>query len=210
MSDLAQAAQTVRQAVDGNDSELIHVNPQERRMLRRIFGERINPRTGLPQYGWLQDLSSEFSIRRIPQLFHDPHGFFEHYATKGLQRTVGPIALEFLGPWGKIASIAARAWLAHESTKPGSSNYRAPDSTPAAQAVQGVATTGASSAIPSTRAAPAASQEAADASARLAEAQQLKDWLIQQYQSEGRADDPQLQADIAEIDRMYNVAGGGK
>jgi len=54
---LAQKAQEVRGAVEGNDTVLLHVNPEEYAFIKQHFGpERINPKTGLPQFGWFSDL----------------------------------------------------------------------------------------------------------------------------------------------------------
>lgn len=66
--------------------------------------------------GWLQDLSSEFSIKRITDL-KDPHKWAEHYLTKGFQEHVGNFALNFMGPWGKAGAAALETWQAHEAQK---------------------------------------------------------------------------------------------
>jgi len=53
---LAQKAEDVRQAVDNRDTVLIHVNPEEYEFIKQKFGPgRINPKTGIPQFGWFSD-----------------------------------------------------------------------------------------------------------------------------------------------------------
>lgn len=55
---LAQKAEDVRQAVDNRDTVLIHVNPEEYEFIKQRFGpERINPKTGIPQFGWFSDIA---------------------------------------------------------------------------------------------------------------------------------------------------------
>ena len=54
---LAQKAEEVRGAVEGNDTVLLHVNPEEYAFIKQHFGpERINPHTGLPQFGFFSDV----------------------------------------------------------------------------------------------------------------------------------------------------------
>ena len=54
---LAQKAEEVRQAVDNRDTVLIHVNPEEYEQIKKMFGPaRINPETGIPQFGWFSDI----------------------------------------------------------------------------------------------------------------------------------------------------------
>jgi hypothetical protein len=53
---LAQKAEEVRQAVDNRDTVLIHVNPEEYEFIKQRFGPpKINPKTGIPQFGWFSD-----------------------------------------------------------------------------------------------------------------------------------------------------------
>lgn len=54
---LAQKAQEVRQGVGASgDTVLLHVNPEEYEFMKKHFGpERINPHTGLPQFGFFSD-----------------------------------------------------------------------------------------------------------------------------------------------------------
>ena len=55
---LAQKAEDVRQAVDNRDTVLIHVNPEEYEFIKQKFGPgRINPKTGIPQFGWWSDVA---------------------------------------------------------------------------------------------------------------------------------------------------------
>lgn len=57
-TDFHGVADTVRAAGRYGDSELIHVSPREREVLRRMFGpETRNPATGLPEH-WLEELMS--------------------------------------------------------------------------------------------------------------------------------------------------------
>jgi len=67
--------------------------------------------------GWLQDLGSEFSIKRGTDLFKDPHKWAEHYLTMGMQSKVGPAALQFVPGVGGLASAASKEWLQHEARK---------------------------------------------------------------------------------------------
>ena len=53
---LAHKAEEVRQAVDNRDTVLIHVNPEEYEFIKERFGPpKINPQTGIPQFGWISD-----------------------------------------------------------------------------------------------------------------------------------------------------------
>jgi len=54
---LAKKAQEVRRGVgDSHDTVLLHVNPEEYEWMKKHFGpERINPETGLPQFGFFSD-----------------------------------------------------------------------------------------------------------------------------------------------------------
>jgi len=53
---LAHKAEEVRQAVDNRDTVLIHVNPEEYDFIKTRFGPpKINPKTGIPQFGWFSD-----------------------------------------------------------------------------------------------------------------------------------------------------------
>lgn len=55
---LAKKAQDVRKGADNGDVVLIHVNPEEYELIKQKFGPpRINPDTGLPQFGWFSDLT---------------------------------------------------------------------------------------------------------------------------------------------------------
>lgn len=55
---LAKKAQDVRKGADNGDVVLIHVNPEEFELIKQKFGPpRINPDTGLPQFGWFSDLT---------------------------------------------------------------------------------------------------------------------------------------------------------
>lgn len=139
-SEIRKWAKKIAALGKGRDLILAHINPEEAALLARLNGGTINPDTNLPSFGWLQDIGSEFSIRRPFQLVSDPHKFATTEMTKGFQRTVGPIALRFIPGVGPYASMAARAWLAHESHNPASANYKAPDSSAGAQAAQGAAT----------------------------------------------------------------------
>lgn len=54
---LARAARQLAAQGRGGDTELVHVNPREAAMLRAMGGSgRINPHTGLREYGFLSDL----------------------------------------------------------------------------------------------------------------------------------------------------------
>lgn len=72
---LAKASRRLRAMGRGGDSELVHVNPREEEMLRRIGGAgTVNPNTGLREYKFLKKLF------------------------KGLIKWVAPIALSFVAP----------------------------------------------------------------------------------------------------------------
>jgi len=69
---LAMAAQRLQGAGRGGDTMLAHINPREAEMLHRAGGSgRINPHTGLPEYGFLS----------------------------GLMKAVVPIAATFIAPY---------------------------------------------------------------------------------------------------------------
>lgn len=54
---LKVAARQVQAAGRGGDSVLVHINPREQEMLRRIGGDgTINPNTGLREYKWLKKI----------------------------------------------------------------------------------------------------------------------------------------------------------
>lgn len=78
---LHDMAEKVREAGDEEDSILAHINPMEQQLLKQHGGSgTINPRTGLPEYGFL----------------------------KKLGRVLAPIVGTFLGgPLGGIAASAA-------------------------------------------------------------------------------------------------------
>lgn len=54
---LAQAAESLRQKGRGNDTVLAHINPAEAQVLQQMGGSgRINPNTGLPEFGFLSKI----------------------------------------------------------------------------------------------------------------------------------------------------------
>jgi hypothetical protein len=60
---LAQAAQRVRAAGRNGDTILAHINPQEAAMLKAAGGSgRINPATGIPEYGLKKFLKKAFKV----------------------------------------------------------------------------------------------------------------------------------------------------
>jgi len=196
-------SERVRREGAGRDKVLAHITPEEAALLARLYGYDINPKTGLPQFGWLQDLASEFSIRRPLELIRDPHKFFELNLTKSMQSHVGPFALQFLGPWGKLGSLAAQAWLAHERGKGvyGGAYHSSPPPDQGKQNVMGFGTTALGAAtIPSTGG--SKSKTSPDAALFL-QLQELKQQLIDAYTQAGRADDPQLQQDLQNLQIWY-------
>lgn len=67
--------------------------------------------------GWLQDLSSDFSLHHISDILHDPHKAAEGWFTKGAQSHIGPAALNFVPYVGPLLSAGATQWLNHEKRK---------------------------------------------------------------------------------------------
>lgn len=54
---LAAAAESLRQKGRGNDTVLAHINPAEAKVLQQMGGSgRINPNTGLPEFGFLRKI----------------------------------------------------------------------------------------------------------------------------------------------------------
>lgn len=53
---LSQMANRLRQHGEGGDKILAHINPEEAQFLQQHFGGDINPKTGLPQYGFFKKL----------------------------------------------------------------------------------------------------------------------------------------------------------
>jgi hypothetical protein len=49
---LSQMAHQLQGHGEGDDKILAHINPEEARFLQQHFGGDINPKTGLPQFGW--------------------------------------------------------------------------------------------------------------------------------------------------------------
>jgi hypothetical protein len=83
---LRKKAQAVRKAGTGGDKVLAHINPREAAMLQATRGGGTNPNTGLPEYGFFDDIG----------------GFLKKAAP-----VILPVALNFLVPGlGAIASGA--------------------------------------------------------------------------------------------------------
>jgi ethanolamine utilization microcompartment shell protein EutS len=70
---LAKKAQDVRHGVGmSGDTILLHVNPQEYAFMQKHFGpERINPHTGLPQFGFFSDIA-KFVLPIAASIFLSP------------------------------------------------------------------------------------------------------------------------------------------
>jgi len=86
IAQLRKKAMDVAQAGTGGDKVLAHINPREAAMLQATRGGGMNPSTGLPEYGFFDDIGN----------------FFKQAAP-----IVLPIALNFLVPGlGAIASGA--------------------------------------------------------------------------------------------------------
>ncbi|HVX00733.1 MAG TPA: hypothetical protein VHA52_09920 [Candidatus Babeliaceae bacterium] len=49
-------AQYLQEMGEGDDKVLAHINPEEARELQQKYGGNINPYTGLPQYGWFNNI----------------------------------------------------------------------------------------------------------------------------------------------------------
>lgn len=97
--------------------------------------------------GWLQDWSSDFSLKHLNPIetLNDPHKAWTEWGTKGFQRNVGPIALDFVPVVGPALSAGARAEIQHTSKNPSAANYQAPDSSTGAELAAGVTTVAATS-----------------------------------------------------------------
>lgn len=84
---LARAAQQIREAGRHGDTVLIHVNKDELRQMRDMWGApQINPKTGLPEYGFLSKTWKKIK-KGAKKLFKNK-----------LFQTIAPIALNFLVP----------------------------------------------------------------------------------------------------------------
>ena len=60
---LAQAAQNLRSAGRNGDTMLAHINPAEARLLQSVGGSgTINPHTGLPEFGFWDDVGSVLKV----------------------------------------------------------------------------------------------------------------------------------------------------
>lgn len=206
----------------GQDKILAHINPQEAALLAKMFGGTTNPHTGLPQFGWLQDWGSDFSMKHLNPFieFRDPHKSFQQHLTKGMQSTVGPIALDFVPVVGGALSAGERAWLTHESKNPASSNYKAPSNSAGAEVAQGVATqaavngiTGSSSGSSSAGmgmlgglgslfggGSSSSSGGSAQTAALQQQVQQLKQEIQQHYDQQGAGSSDQVAQDHAQVD----------
>lgn len=214
--DVKKAARDIAKLGHGNDQVLAHINKDEAAMLSQLFGHSINKHTGLPQFGWLQDWSSDFSLKHLNPIetFSDPHKALTQWATKGFQRTVGPIAAKFIPVVGPYLSAAGSAWNAHEQSNPSSANYKAPDSSPASQATQAAAisqipTSSSSSSSGSMLGGLGALFGGGGASsggsntqtaALQQQVQQLKQQIQQHYEQQGAGDSDQAKADQAKVD----------
>jgi hypothetical protein len=83
---LRKKAQAVQRAGTGGDKILAHINPREAAMLQATRGGGMNPKTGLPEYGFFDDIGN-FLKQAAPVIL--------------------PVALNFLFPGlGTIASGA--------------------------------------------------------------------------------------------------------
>ncbi len=70
---LRRGAQDVRRAGRGGDSVLVHVNPEEKRHMDRVFGPASrNPHTGLPEHGLFSKLGKTAKSMRshVHAIFH--------------------------------------------------------------------------------------------------------------------------------------------
>lgn len=86
IASLRKKAESVRKAGTGGDKVLAHINPREAAMLQATRGGGMNPDTGLPEYGFFDDIGN-FLKKAAP--------------------VVLPVALNFLVPGlGAIASGA--------------------------------------------------------------------------------------------------------
>ncbi len=117
--DISEMAREVTRYGQRGDTVLAHINEQEAALLDRLYGSDVNPDTGLPQFGWLQDLSSDFSMKHLNPViaFRDPHKTAEEWFTKGAQSKIGPTALSYVPYVGPLLSAGAKDWLEHEKRK---------------------------------------------------------------------------------------------
>lgn len=69
---LSQMANVVRRQGQGGDSILAHISPEEANEMSRMYGHNINPRTGLPQYGFFKKMfgrkADNFMKKALPVL----------------------------------------------------------------------------------------------------------------------------------------------
>lgn len=227
--DAKTAAREIAKLGEGSDRILAHINAEEAALLARLSGGHVNPKTGLPSFGWLQDWGSDFSMKHLNPFieFRDPHKSLQQHLTKGMQSTVGPIALDFVPVVGGALSAGERVWLNKESKNPASSNYKAPSSSAGAEVAQGVATqaavngiTGSGSSTASTGGAsgimgllgrlfggskaaaakPAATAPSAQITNLQQQVQQLKAQIDAHYAD---PNDPQRAQDHAQVDAWY-------
>lgn len=101
---LAELAEQVRSAGRGEDTILAHINPTEARLLKSIGGSgTINPRTGLPEYGFFKSITKPFKS-----------------AAKSIAKAVAPVLkplapfipfMTFIPGVGPLSSLAMRSLL---------------------------------------------------------------------------------------------------
>jgi hypothetical protein len=101
---LARTAESVRQAGRGGDEILIHINPEEFRQLQGLWGEpSINPRTGLPEYGFFSKLWKK--AKKIVKKIAPYAGILASVFVPGLAPAIGAA----LGASGTAATMLGNA-----------------------------------------------------------------------------------------------------
>ena len=95
---LAHKAEEVRQAVDNRDTVLIHVNPEEYDFIKQRFGPpKINPKTGIPQFGWFSDWAAPIATVGANLLGGDLLGSAGSSISDALGLGLGTTASQALG-----------------------------------------------------------------------------------------------------------------
>ena len=99
---LLSAAQQTANAGRGGDSELVHVNPQEKQLMERTWGPpRKNPNTGLAEYGFFSKVwkKAKGAIKSV--------GKFVKKNWKAIAITVAAVALVMFTAGAGLAAISS-------------------------------------------------------------------------------------------------------
>jgi hypothetical protein len=123
------AAQQLAAQGTGRDKVLAHISPEEARELSAKKGGRINPQTGLPEFGWWDNFKDAVgqgfvTPGKVKDLFTDPHKWWVDQNTNPMSRDFHQIGLRFIPVAGPYLSMANQMWVNHELNTPGASLYQ--------------------------------------------------------------------------------------